>query len=30
MGDKANALSIFREIQKEHREFKDVELEIVS
>jgi tetratricopeptide (TPR) repeat protein len=29
MGDNANALSIFREIQKEHREFKDVELEIV-
>lgn len=28
MGDNANALSIFREIQKEHRDFKDVELEI--
>lgn len=29
LGDNQNALSIFREIQKEHRDFKDVEVEIV-
>jgi tetratricopeptide (TPR) repeat protein len=29
MGDNANALAIFRDIQKEHRDFKDVEVEIV-
>ncbi|HOJ14454.1 MAG TPA: tetratricopeptide repeat protein [Deltaproteobacteria bacterium] len=29
MGDNENALSIFREIQKDHRDFKDVELEII-
>jgi tetratricopeptide (TPR) repeat protein len=29
MGDNANALSIFNEIQKEHKDFKDVEVEIV-
>jgi tetratricopeptide (TPR) repeat protein len=29
MGDNSNALSIFRDIQKEHRDFKDVEVEIV-
>ena len=29
LGDNLNALSIFREIQKEHKEFKDVELEII-
>jgi pilus assembly protein FimV len=29
LGDNQNALSIFREIQKEHKDFKDVEIEIV-
>ena len=29
LGDNQNALSIFREIQKEHKEFKDVDLEII-
>lgn len=29
LGDNSNALSIFREIQKDHKDFKDVELEIV-
>lgn len=29
LGDNSNALSIFREIQKDHRDFKDVELEII-
>jgi len=29
LGDNQNALSVFREIQKEHKDFKDVELEIV-
>ncbi len=29
MGDAARALNIFREIQKEHKDFKDVEIEIV-
>lgn len=29
LGDNTNALSIFREIQKDHRDFKDVELEII-
>lgn len=29
MGDNANALAIFRDIQKEHKDFKDVEVEIV-
>ena len=29
MGDNASALSIFRDIQKEHKDFKDVEVEIV-
>lgn len=29
LGDNTNALSIFREIQKEHKDFKDVELEII-
>ncbi len=29
LGDNQSALKIFREIQKEHRDFKDVELEIV-
>jgi tetratricopeptide (TPR) repeat protein len=29
LGDNQAALSIFREIQKEHRDFKDVELEII-
>ncbi|HHO77171.1 MAG TPA: tetratricopeptide repeat protein [Deltaproteobacteria bacterium] len=29
LGDNQNALSIFREIQKEHKDFKDVEVEIV-
>lgn len=29
MGDNANALSVFRIIQKEHKDFKDVEIEIV-
>jgi tetratricopeptide (TPR) repeat protein len=29
LGDNPAALSIFREIQKEHRDFKDVELEII-
>jgi pilus assembly protein FimV len=29
MGDNSNALAIFRDIQKEHRDFKDVEVEIV-
>jgi tetratricopeptide (TPR) repeat protein len=29
LGDNQNALNIFREIQKEHKEFRDVELEII-
>lgn len=29
LGDNGNALSIFREIQKDRRDFKDVELEII-
>jgi tetratricopeptide (TPR) repeat protein len=29
LGDNQAALAIFREIQKEHRDFKDVELEII-
>ncbi|HOS96809.1 MAG TPA: tetratricopeptide repeat protein [Deltaproteobacteria bacterium] len=29
LGDNTNALSIFRQIQKEHKDFKDVELEII-
>lgn len=29
MGDNPNALAIFREIQKEHKDFKDVEAEIL-
>jgi len=29
MGDNTNALAVFREIQKEHKDFKDVEIEIV-
>jgi tetratricopeptide (TPR) repeat protein len=29
LGDNQSALNIFREIQKDHKEFKDVELEIV-
>lgn len=29
VGDNTNALTIFREIQKDHKDFKDVELEIV-
>ncbi len=29
MGENANALSIFKEIHKEHKDFKDVEVEIV-
>ncbi|MGC9325100.1 MAG: tetratricopeptide repeat protein [Desulfomonilia bacterium] len=29
LGDNQSALSVFREIQKEHKDFKDVELEIV-
>jgi len=29
LGDNSNALSIFREIQKDHKDFKDVELEII-
>jgi lipopolysaccharide biosynthesis regulator YciM len=29
MGDNSNALSIFRDIQREHKDFKDVEVEIV-
>jgi tetratricopeptide (TPR) repeat protein len=29
LGDNSHALSIFREIQKEHKDFKDVELEII-
>jgi tetratricopeptide (TPR) repeat protein len=29
LGDNQNALSIFRQIQKDHKDFKDVELEII-